>query len=234
VAITDASGNIVQRYSYEAFGQLTASDPTFDNFYTYTGREYDKETGLYYYRARYYDAMEGRFLSKDPIGLLGGINQYNYVGGNPVNYVDPSGLTTWTGKLSSAAAISGVGAGFFYFDLTSECQNNRKVRVKGVVSSVAAGLGMKFTGTNSSVSFRDHNDSPDPYAANGLAFITAAGAAAGGKGYGGLGYSASQMKIGDLFSPRGISPSTGADLSAAAYFGASIVTDFEVQECCEE
>ena len=93
MAITDASGNIVQRYSYEAFGQLTASDPTFDNFYTYTGREYDKETGLYYYRARYYDAMEGRFISKDPIGFAGGdVNLYNYVGGNPINYVDPSGL----------------------------------------------------------------------------------------------------------------------------------------------
>ncbi len=94
MAITDDQGDIVQRYSYEAFGQLTyVLDPTFDNFYTYTGREYDKETGLYYYRARYYDAMEGRFISKDPIGFAGGdVNLYNYVGGNPINYVDPSGL----------------------------------------------------------------------------------------------------------------------------------------------
>ena len=40
-----------------------------------TGREFDKETGLYYYRARYYDPMEGRFISKDPIGFKGGINR---------------------------------------------------------------------------------------------------------------------------------------------------------------
>jgi RHS repeat-associated protein len=111
VAITDASGNIVQRYSYEAFGQLTASDPTFDNFYTYTGREYDKEIGLYYYRARYYDAMEGRFISKDPIGLLGGINQYAYVGNNSVNYIDPSGLVRWGKFWESSLGIAGNGLG---------------------------------------------------------------------------------------------------------------------------
>jgi RHS repeat-associated protein len=113
VAMTDASGNIVQRYSYEAFGQLTASDPTFDNFYTYTGREYDKETGLYYYRARYYDAMEGRFISKDTIAIGGNIytqgvnvpfsqyisavtSPYRYTENNPTNLVDPWGLWSLT------------------------------------------------------------------------------------------------------------------------------------------
>jgi RHS repeat-associated protein len=57
-----------------------------------TGREWDKETGLYYYRARYYDPMEGRFISKDPSGLTGGINLYVYAKSNPVNYADPLGL----------------------------------------------------------------------------------------------------------------------------------------------
>lgn len=60
--------------------------------YTYTGREWDKETGLYYYRARYYDPMEGMFISKDPIGFAGGdVNLYRYVGNNVVNLVDPTG-----------------------------------------------------------------------------------------------------------------------------------------------
>jgi RHS repeat-associated protein len=58
-----------------------------------TGREWDKETGLYYYRARYYDPMEGRFVSKDPISFAGGdVNLYGYVLNNPINYVDPKGL----------------------------------------------------------------------------------------------------------------------------------------------
>src|SRR4030095_1176890 len=60
--------------------------------YTYTGREFDSDTGLYYYRARWYDPQVGRFISEDPIGLAGGINQFAYVGNNPQNGTDPSGL----------------------------------------------------------------------------------------------------------------------------------------------
>jgi RHS repeat-associated protein len=64
-----------------------------------TGREWDKETGLYYYRERYYDPMEGKFISKDPIGFKGGINLYAYVGQNPINYTDPFGLTMGKGNV---------------------------------------------------------------------------------------------------------------------------------------
>ncbi|MFC1855608.1 RHS repeat-associated core domain-containing protein [Thermodesulfobacteriota bacterium] len=49
------------------------------------------ETGLYYYRARYYNPMQGRFINKDPIGIKDGPNRFIYVGNNPVNMVDPSG-----------------------------------------------------------------------------------------------------------------------------------------------
>jgi RHS repeat-associated protein len=58
----------------------------------FTGREWDPETGLYYYRARYYDPKVGRFLSKDPVGFAAGPNYYTYVLDNPVNRVDPSGM----------------------------------------------------------------------------------------------------------------------------------------------
>lgn len=105
VALTDGSQAVVQRYGYESFGMLTVSDPEFENAYTYTGREWDKELGLYFYRARYYDPMEGRFISKDPIGFAGGdVNVYNYVGGNPVNYTDPSGRF-------GIGAVIGIGIG---------------------------------------------------------------------------------------------------------------------------
>lgn len=68
------------------------------HYYTYTGREWDRETGLYYYRARYYDPIEGRFISKDPIGFLGGdLNLFGYVQNNPVNRIDPSGKFTEVG-----------------------------------------------------------------------------------------------------------------------------------------
>ena len=62
------------------------------NRYTYTGREFDEEVGLYQYRARMYDAISGRFCSRDPIGSGDGMNLYRayFI----VNAIDPSGMQT--------------------------------------------------------------------------------------------------------------------------------------------
>ncbi|NJD91194.1 MAG: hypothetical protein FIA91_06735, partial [Geobacter sp.] len=90
-AITDQNKSIIQSYTYDSFG-MPKPETNFRNSYSYTGREWDKESGLYYYRARYYDPMEGRFISEDPIRFAGGINFYAYVQNNPVNHRDPSGL----------------------------------------------------------------------------------------------------------------------------------------------
>ena len=62
--------------------------------FRYTGREFDAETGLMYYRARYYDSATGRFLSEDPLGFGGGNNFYPYVGNNPTDFSDPDGRTS--------------------------------------------------------------------------------------------------------------------------------------------
>ncbi len=88
-ALTDGSGTVVEALNYDSFGNNAGSART---RYTYTGRERDADTGLLYYRARFYDPQLGRFISEDPIGLHGGINSYAYVGNSPVNYVDPLGL----------------------------------------------------------------------------------------------------------------------------------------------
>ncbi|HEV2147523.1 MAG TPA: RHS repeat-associated core domain-containing protein [Longimicrobiaceae bacterium] len=69
-----------------------------ENPLRFTAREYDPETGLYYYRARYYDPALARFISEDPIGLEGGINPYAYAGNDPVNFTDPFGLCVGVGS----------------------------------------------------------------------------------------------------------------------------------------
>ncbi|MBP1762713.1 MAG: repeat protein [Firmicutes bacterium] len=91
VALSNSSAKAVQLYRYDAFGRMTQSGSVVQP-YTYTAREYDTETALYYYRARYYDPKAGRFITRDPIGFKGGINQYAYVRNNPVNGTDPTGL----------------------------------------------------------------------------------------------------------------------------------------------
>jgi RHS repeat-associated protein len=91
LGLTDANGNVTTQYTYEAYGKTTASGAANDNAFQYTGRENDG-TGLYFYRARYYDPETSRFISEDPIGLAGGINGYAYVDGDPISNTDPEGL----------------------------------------------------------------------------------------------------------------------------------------------
>jgi RHS repeat-associated protein len=100
-ALTNGSGAVVERYRYTPYGELTilAADGTtvrsasnYANPYTYTGRRWDSETGLYYHRARYYHPALGRFLGRDPIRLAAQLpEQYGYLRGRPFLFIDPSG-----------------------------------------------------------------------------------------------------------------------------------------------
>ncbi len=90
VGIATLSGSVTDSNGYAAFGN--ASNGSFPSRYQFTGREADPLTGLQFNRARSYDIDLGRFVSEDPIGLGGGINEYAYVRNNPVNATDPTGL----------------------------------------------------------------------------------------------------------------------------------------------
>jgi RHS repeat-associated protein len=89
-ALTDATGNPVEQESYDSFGNSTGSART---RYSYAGRERDSDTGMLFYRARFYDPRVGRFTSEDPKGFDGGdVNLYSYLGNDVMNYVDPFGF----------------------------------------------------------------------------------------------------------------------------------------------
>ena len=94
-SLSNGTGALANTYTYDTFGKLTASSGTLTNQFRYTGREFDQETGLYFYRARYFDQSVGRFISGDPVGFRGqDINLYRYVKNQPTGFVDPSGLVS--------------------------------------------------------------------------------------------------------------------------------------------
>ncbi|WP_017324313.1 RHS repeat domain-containing protein [Synechococcus sp. PCC 7336] len=92
--LLDSDGTLVNHISYDSFGNITGeSNPDVEFRFGYTGREFDEETGNYYYRARYYDPSIGQFISQDPLSFgASDANLYRYVGNSVVNLTDPSGL----------------------------------------------------------------------------------------------------------------------------------------------
>jgi len=94
-SLSDTASTIAGTYAYDAFGNLSSSTGFLTNPFRYTGREFDEETGLYYYRTRYYDSGIGRFASEDSIRFKGGINFYPYVRNRPVTFGDPMGTCLW-------------------------------------------------------------------------------------------------------------------------------------------
>jgi RHS repeat-associated protein len=103
MAVTDAAGAVVERYEYGDYGEpefmdgggVSIPESLVGNTRLFTGREYDPETGLYYYRTRHLDPAAGRFTSRDTIGIWGDAanlgNGYTYVGNNPATHTDPTG-----------------------------------------------------------------------------------------------------------------------------------------------
>jgi RHS repeat-associated protein len=108
--VTDAEGNIAWSAQYKAWGEAkeviseAARKAGISNPIRFQGQYFDEETGLHYNRYRYYDPHSGRFISRDPFGLRGDINLHRHAS-NPINWIDPFGLTGVegdSGKLAEA------------------------------------------------------------------------------------------------------------------------------------
>jgi RHS repeat-associated protein len=114
-ALTDATGTVVERYTYDAYGTITVLDPSFLPltssplaYFTFTGREWDSESGLYHYRARTYSPTLGRFLSRDSLEYVDGMNLYEYVQNAPVSGLDYSGMKAF--RIVGKSFINGFGS----------------------------------------------------------------------------------------------------------------------------
>lgn len=139
ILATNAAGQLTEKYRYTAYG-LTQSTGANTAAYRFSGRRYDPETGLYFYRARAYSPALGRFLQTDPIGTDGGLHLYAYVGNDPLNLVDPYGNCPMCLAVPAyyygVAALAAVGAGIVYYG--SRAMNDTARILNGVFNNSAS------------------------------------------------------------------------------------------------
>jgi len=153
VQIVDTSGNIVNEYDYDVWGNFLKKEETIENPFTYFGQTYDETTGLYYLRARYYDPTTGRFTQQDP--AEDGYNWYVYGNQNPVMYVDYSGESILAVIIIGAVvgAVAGGFAGAYVSKKTTGSVSGTSVAI-GVLGGATIGglLGWGFYGLGVSIS----------------------------------------------------------------------------------
>ncbi len=169
LAMVNENGTVVESYRYDAWGRVLGvqdengveiGKTAIGNCYLFQGAWYSWSTGLYNFRARWYDPVSGRWLSKDPIGIAGGLNMYEAFGSNPVNFRDPSGLflehLDLYGSMEEMATLgvqrggfAGAVQGNFYAGMTALLDTVGGSAVDGTAkrSGTAFGEGRPVAGT---------------------------------------------------------------------------------------
>lgn len=124
--ITNEEGQVYQSYRYGAFGGITFGAPQYENEYTYNGESYNPNIQSQYLRARYYNVVNGNFLTEDSylgsIAELLTLNRYSYCAGNPVNYADSSGnmMFSHTYDIPDPGEVEGLRAAYEFIRATAE------------------------------------------------------------------------------------------------------------------
>ena len=188
----------------------------------FPGQYYDSETGLHYNYFRYYDPGTGRYITSDPIGLKGGFNTYSYVGSNPVLRIDPLGLVRWDGKYYFiGAGFRVITVGRYIFNLTSQCVDGVKYKVKVIATGKGVGASpLPVTNTGGGITFRDNRSVPEPDVFNGEFVSLSAGVAWG------IGYGYSAIRLGEA-TATGWNVYAGIDASISEIAGNAIVVKKE-------
>jgi RHS repeat-associated protein len=155
IALTDSGGALTTQYTFEPFGQTTQTGSATSNLSQFTSRENDN-TGLYFFRGRYYSPTIQRFISEDPVGLGGGdTNFYSYTGNDPINFTDPFGhqMIGVTGGVSGAAGAGSLSAGGTGSILTGFVFTDQGVRTGGAVGGGVFGFNSSDPASNNTYSF---------------------------------------------------------------------------------
>ncbi|MCF6300266.1 MAG: hypothetical protein L3J52_03985 [Proteobacteria bacterium] len=158
IAITNQDGSIQNRMDYDAWGNLKSQSSTSDHPFGFTGYQEDKDTGLYYAKARYYDSFTGRFNREDPlegnINLPPTLHRYLYAGNNPTTYIDPDGECfgpiTFFICLGAGINIAVEIARASYYD---ENLDAKRIAVAGVTGGLSGLTGVGLFGSSARAGF---------------------------------------------------------------------------------
>lgn len=177
----------------------------------------------------------------DPIGLGGGINTYAYVGGNPLQFMDPAGKVRWDGTIKGATVATLFGASFYIITLDSECINGKKAHAKIYATGPTIGLDVKGTlpagMTSSNITVNDRLTVPNPSIFDGWFNSWNAGAALW-KGYscskvhiGGSGLSLAKPIDAGAESALSCDSEKGVEFGAGTTGGTSTVVESSITDC---
>ena len=212
--LSNPAGAVAANYTYDSFGNIIAASGSIVNSFRYTGREWDSETSLYYYRARYYDAAVGRFLREDPLQFFAGSPDfYPYVRNKPNTATDPLGLSTLNlgGNVNvQVGPIHWQGGGGIVLGSDGSL-GTYTVRTKGV------GLGV---GTGGSVALTGGISTAHSICGFGGPFVEVGENAGLGPGEG--------VSLFSGFDVDGVTPVGGGSISAGLVGGADAYTDITI------